>query len=163
MVEEQAVRDEEGLEPERVEAILPLQPLGRRRAVAARDETIPAAHHAVQGDQPLADRERLAGVAIGVSNAAAPATHTVINTGCTDMPVSPAMVSAIGMMTRTVATFEMNCPSAAVRTNRMTAKPSIKQASTHTIRIGRETYEISGRSDKLLRISKTSPVIKRKM
>ena len=44
-----------------------------------------------------------------------PATHTVISTGCTEMPVSAAMVRAIGMTTRTVATFEMNCPSAAVR------------------------------------------------
>src|SRR6185437_12036640 len=41
------------------------QPLGRRRARALRNESVPAAHHAVARDEALANRERLTLVAIG--------------------------------------------------------------------------------------------------
>ncbi|HRP29890.1 MAG TPA: hypothetical protein PLG77_15785, partial [Burkholderiaceae bacterium] len=57
--------DLRALRGERVEAILAHQPLARGRAVAARHETVPAAHHPAHRHQPLPDRERLARIVVG--------------------------------------------------------------------------------------------------
>ena len=59
----------------------------------------------------------LAGVAIGVSSEAAPATATSINTDCGEMPMLAAADNAMGTTIKTVAVLLTTCPRTAVSTN----------------------------------------------
>ena len=63
----------------------------------------------------------LAGVAIGVSSDAAPATATSMSTGCTETPVSWAAATAIGTTMSTVAVLLTTWPTTAVRAKSATS------------------------------------------
>src|SRR5690349_11643683 len=65
---------------------------------------------------------RLVGVAIGVRNAAAAATATLMSTGLGEMPMLFEAATAMGMMIRAVAVLLISCPKIPVRTKSPASK-----------------------------------------